>query len=228
MSSALWLDAVPDLPRWVEVRSILLHGDGRVFGDPSGGVVVGSDGFTVGLVGYPGAEVWKQALPSFAEDAEALVIPEALEHASRLAPDGNARRAVLHRLDGTVGPYHDETIEIVDVDGSFLASLPAELAPEVEGSYIAARRIVDGSTVAVCGAASITETLWDVGIDTVEGHRRQGHARACYLALASHLATKGLQPVWGAYDDNDASLAMADSLGFVPVDELWVIELGSR
>ena len=74
-------------------------------------------------------------------------------------------------------------------------------------------------------AASITETLWDVGIDTLEGHRRKGHARACYLALASHLAAQGFSPVWGAYEDNEASLAMAESLGFIPVDEFWVIEL---
>ncbi len=225
MIDPIWSAALPDIPRWVELRSLLLHDEGTVFGEPTGGVIVSSDGFTVGLVGYPDSSLLARARPLFAPDAEALVIDEALEHAVTLFPEGRPRRAILHRLDAKVEPISDESLDIAAVDQQLLVSLPPELASEVEGAYIAALRRVEGVVVSACSAASITETLWDVGIDTLEGHRRKGHARACYLSLASHLAAQGLSPVWGAYEDNEASLAMAESLGFVPVDELWVIEL---
>ncbi len=140
-------------------------------------------------------------------------------------PSGRPRRAILHRLDGEIEAVSDEALDIASVDELLLHSLPTELATEVEGSYIAAFRRVEGLVVSACSAASITETLWDVGIDTLEGHRRMGHARSCYLALASHLAAQGLSPVWGAYEDNEPSLSMARSLGFISVDEIWVIEL---
>lgn len=228
MITSDWDRAVPDIPRWVEIRSLLLHDEATVFGDPSGGVVVGSDGFTVGIVGTPSADVLADARALFAPDAEVLVVPEALQHLSGLLPEGRPRRAVLHRLTTAFAPMPVDEVRIVEVNSGFVASLPEELAPEVEGSYLAAFREVGGVVASVCAAASITETLWDVGIDTLDRHRRQGHARACYQALASHLAVDGIQPVWGAYDDNRLSLAMAESLGFVPVDELWVIETGPR
>ena len=69
---------------------------------------------------------------------------------------------------------------------------------------------------AVCAAGDVTETLWDVGIDTVPEHRRAGHGTAAFRALAAHMATAGKQPVWCAEDDNVASLAMAARLGFAP------------
>jgi predicted GNAT family acetyltransferase len=80
-----------------------------------------------------------------------------------------------------------------------------------------ALRLVDGEVVAVCAAGDVTESLWDVGIDTVEGHRRAGHGTAVFRALAAHMAARGTQPVWCAEDDNEASLAMAARLGFGPV-----------
>jgi GNAT superfamily N-acetyltransferase len=222
--STEWDRAVPDIPRWVEVRSLLLHDEATVFGDPSGGVVVGGDGFTVGIVGRPDVDVVERARALFARDAEVLVGPEDLDHGLALIPHGRPRRAILHRLPAAFSGAPAQAATIVEVDAGFLGSLPPDLATEVEGSYLAAFREIDGLVVSVCGAASITETLWDVGIDTLEAYRRQGHARDCYMTLAGHLATRGQQPVWGAYDDNAPSLALATSLGFSAVDELWVIE----
>lgn len=69
----------------------------------------------------------------------------------------------------------------------------------------------------------MTETLWDVAVDTLDGHRRQGHASACFRALAAHMAAEGRQPIWGANDDNAASLELAARLGFEPVDRLALL-----
>jgi len=84
-------------------------------------------------------------------------------------------------------------------------------------------RHVEGRVVSICQAIAVTETLWDVAIDTLEGHRRRGHAAACFEALAAHMATTGGQPVWSADDDNAASLRLAAKLGFRPVERLTVL-----
>lgn len=82
-----------------------------------------------------------------------------------------------------------------------------------------------GRPVAFCYAGSVTETLWDVSIDTLAGFRRRGLAARAFAAMAEHLRARGgLAPVWGAYDDNVASLGLARKLGFVPVDRLFVFE----
>ena len=62
-----------------------------------------------------------------------------------------------------------------------------------------------------------------MGVDTLEGYWRQGHARAAFTALARHMdVVHGLEPVWGATVDNHASLRMAKSLGFVAESSLWL------
>jgi len=78
-------------------------------------------------------------------------------------------------------------------------------------------RVVDGVPVAVCFVSDLTETLWDVGVDTIESARRQGHAAAVFIALAAAMAAQGRQPVWAAYEDYWPSLALAARLGFWPV-----------
>jgi hypothetical protein len=42
--------------------------------------------------------------------------------------------------------------------------------------------------------------------------------------LAGHVAARGLQPVWGAEDDDAASLRLAAKLGFVPAGHLAVVK----
>lgn len=222
-----WDRAVPDLPRWVEVRSMLLHGRATTVGDHQGGVVVDEGRSVGGVVGTPDAGVIREALAILKQDSELLVIPEQLGLVTSLLARGRARRAVLHALRAPLPGPGDPDIEVWDVDEDFLRSLPPELAEEADGAYIAAVRRVDGLAVSMCAASMVTETLWDIGIDTLEGYRRQGHARQCVLGLASVMSARGLEPVWGAYEDNLASLGMASSLGFEPVDELWVVELGN-
>jgi hypothetical protein len=129
---------------------------------------------------------------------------------------------VIHRLAARLPDEVVDDVTVSPVDDSFLAGLPDELVPEARHASVAATRSVDGVVVSMCTAGPMTETLWDPGIDTLEPFQRQGHARACFLALARHL--RPLTPIWGAAEDSRASLAMAASLGFVPEDELWVLE----
>ena len=68
-----------------------------------------------------------------------------------------------------------------------------------------------------------TERWWDVSVDTIEGYRGQGLAVRAAAAMIAFMAARGKRPVWGALEDNAASLRVAAKLGFVPVDELLVL-----
>ena len=76
--------------------------------------------------------------------------------------------------------------------------------------------------VSFCYAAAQTESLWDISINTLEGFRNRGHAARCVTFMVERMESRGLRPVWGAEEWNQASLGLAAKLGFVPVDELVV------
>jgi hypothetical protein len=79
--------------------------------------------------------------------------------------------------------------------------------------------------VSFCYVASETEGLWDVAIDTLEEHRRRGHAAQCVSFLIRHMRhTAGKEPVWGAVEANVPSMSLAAKLDFVPVDRVFVFE----
>lgn len=79
--------------------------------------------------------------------------------------------------------------------------------------------------MAFCYAGATTESLWDVAIDTLEAHRRKGHATRAFTFMARHMAAQGKQPVWQALEENPASWRLAEKLGFEAVDELVMLEL---
>jgi hypothetical protein len=115
------------------------------------------------------------------------------------------------------------------VDPSTLRWLPvsAELLGELESgadhSLIAAT-LVENQPVSFCYAGSMTETLWDVAIDTLRQHRRKGYAAICAAHMIRYMQAQGKQPVWQAEEENPASWWLAQKLGFVSVDELALFE----
>ena len=110
------------------------------------------------------------------------------------------------------------TEEISTIEGLPL-KLRSELELGAEGAPVVAA-LEDGCPVAFCYAASRTEGLWDIAIDTLAEHRRRGHAARCVSCMVEHM--KSLRPAWAAEEANAVSLGLAAKLGFVPVDELIV------
>ena len=76
--------------------------------------------------------------------------------------------------------------------------------------------------MSVAYVVTATEAFADLGVDTRAAHRRRGHARAVTASLVAAVIASGRTPVMGALDSNRASIALADSLGFVPAGTLWV------
>jgi hypothetical protein len=76
--------------------------------------------------------------------------------------------------------------------------------------------------VAFCYPALRTERWWDISVETLEQHRRQGHAGRAVRTMTRHMWESGRWPVWGATIGNAESLGLARSLGFQEVGRLSV------
>lgn len=223
--------ALPDAPRWVELRSLLRSGWAVVHRAAAGdGIVVLDPEVPSGfLVGRPDRALLREALAG-AGDGFELIVPAASAEAARGAlPGWTAAYATVH---APARPFPAESpADCADVVVSappqphWLALVPEadDLRRYAELAAAIAVRVVDGDVVSLCIAGDVTETLWDVGIDTVDGHRRRGHARATFAALAAHMAAEGRQPVWCAEEGNAASMALAARLGFRPVDRIALL-----
>ncbi len=220
---------LPDLPRWVEVRSMLLSGDGRVIGavatSPLSFVVLDSSG-TAGVVGRPPAT----AIRAAAELArEILAVPDDVGWAVAALPEWSLEEATLFvRGEQTPLPAFTEN-EARLLTAEELATAPGLprrlredlLAEASDGDLVAG--FAEGRPVAFCYPSSVTEGWWDVSIDTLEGFRRQGHAARAAACAIGHMARTGHEPVWGAVASNAASAGLAVKLGFAPSDRLFVL-----
>ena len=217
--------ALPDIPRWVETRSMLLGGEGELLGLEEGGVspfVVRGTGYPlVSVVGRPSQEAIREAAAG-SRDYEVIVPPETGEHVAAALPEWEVARVTLHerRDEGRLPRIPAGAVRLIEPSeiGS-IESLPPDLRSELAAARWSpvAASFEDGRPVAFC-YADRTEGLWDVAIDTLEGYRRRGHAARCVAYMVEHL--RPLRPVWGAENTNLASLGLAARLGFVPVDEL--------
>jgi hypothetical protein len=251
---------LPDLPRWVEARALLLSGRGEIFGpgdderrallrappaagEPPPALVVRhpASGDAV-AVGTPPARAIREAM-AFDAPGRSLVAPPELRDALVAAlPDWRAGSALLHLLgDATLLPEVPAGAVrllapagpdgVADLRGGEDAAdpfhLPAGLLRELRiGADVSpiAAVFVDERPVAFCYAGALTETLWDVSIDTLEAHRGRGHAALAVAYMVRLLWAEEKQPVWGTATDNAASRRLAEKLGFVPVDELVLLE----
>jgi len=222
---------LPDLPRWVEARGMLLSGRCTVLGADGadrGFVICGKDAPLVCVVGQPALELVREAVERAGPEVEVVVQIESLALVRRALPDWKAEGATIHTLAGSSGraaPAGEDIRPITAIEPDQLAALPAELAEEIGRALrhsVVVAAYVDAAPVSFCCVGWETETLWDVSIDTLEPYRRCGLARRCAQHMIERMLAGGKRPVWGSLDSNPASLALAAQLGFMPVDRLYV------
>lgn len=219
---------LPDVPRWVEVRSMLLSGEGRVIGSvstsPLSFVVVDPVG-TAGVVGRPASASVRAA----AEVAhEILSVPEDAGWTATALPEWGREAATLYILGehGRLPGFSEEEARLMTASELAAApELPADLRDELmseakEGTLVGA--FAEGRPVSFCYPASVTERWWDISIDTLGPFRRQGHAGRAVSCCVRLMERTGRRPVWGAVASNPASARLAEKLGFVATDSLIV------
>lgn len=222
--------ALPDVPCWVETRALLLSGTAvlRRSAGRDSAVVLDPELPAGFLVGRADPELLRAVTDTAPEDFELVVQEDAIAAAQAALPEWSVAPATVfsptvpRAADAAAPP---DVVICAPPTDDWLARVPQddEVRFYAALAEAIALRVVDGDVVAVCAAGDVTETLWDVGIDTVEGFRRQGHGAAAFRALAAHMAAAGQQPVWCAEDANVASMAMAGRLGFEPVGRIAIL-----
>lgn len=230
------LACVPDDDRCVDLRGMLLSGRCRLFGDAAGGFVACSEAYPYGVAwGAPAADVVGAAVAGAGwEGAEKWHLMAEGDTAAEVAaalPEWPRRGVVLHRWpQERAWPLASGEAELRVAPhgwrraGFAVDHLPAPLRRELSHDWVATRPIAaafsGGRMVSWCYAPLETETLWDVSVDTLEAFRRRGLSAACFATLAGEMERRGKRPVWGAVEENAASLGLAARLGFEPTARL--------
>ncbi len=229
---------LPDVPRFVETRAMLLGGRCEVLGleeDAAGPSFVTRDGEEglVCVVGYPAREAVAEAVARNGNAGAVIAMPENDSRVAQVLPGWEAQPAALHLLGETERPPGAPEREVRLLSGpDELRLLPPGLRAELRvelgrvlhrGTPVAAAFMGD-VPVSFCYVAAETEGFWDVSIDTLEEYRRRGHAAQCAAFMIRYMREKGKRPVWGALESNAPSIGLAANLGFVPVDRVFVFE----
>ena len=219
---------IPDEPRWVEIRNLLLSGRAHVevaSTSPPAFVVVRPDLAQGGVVGRPPYRVI-QTMATSAD--EILVEPEHVEWVAQALPGWMSEAATLHVLGGAPRLPAVPPGLVRQISPEELAACPEipedlreELCEAAADTAVFAA-LAGVRPAAFCYASAMTEGLWDVSIDTLEPFRRQGYGLRCAAYVIEHMRTAGKEPVWGAMASNVASARLAAKLGFVPVDTIVV------
>ena len=215
---------LPDVPRFVETRGMLLGGNCEVLGleedavTPSFVVRDGEEDL-VCVVRYPAYEAIAEALARSRNAGAVIAMPENVSRVAHAVPSREPQPTILHllgeaeRLPGATeghvrllsGPE-----EVRLLPPGLRAELWAELERILRRGIPAVGAFVGDVPVSFCYVASETEGFWDVSIDTLEEYQRQGYAAQCVASLIRHMHhTAGKEPVWGAVESNAASMGLA-------------------
>jgi GNAT superfamily N-acetyltransferase len=225
--------SLPDVPRWVEAKWMLLNLSCEILAleeKPAlSFVLLDRRTHSVEVVGLPDREAIASAAVAAGHNVEIIAPIESLDHTATALPGWTAQPAALHVLaDDSHLPYPDRSVRLLSGDEVRELDVPDELHKELllaqETSRGIAARMVDGRPVSFCYPGSETDTLWDVSIDTLEAHRQKGYGAACVRFVIDLMREHGKEPIWGALEDNSASMRLATKLGFVPVDRIVVFE----
>jgi RimJ/RimL family protein N-acetyltransferase len=93
---------------------------------------------------------------------------------------------------------------------------------------IVAAAVVNAAVVAIAHTSAITKRHADIGVSTLEPFRGRGYASAAAALVARAIQATGRTPVWSCGETNDASLRVAEKLGFEPVLRRVYIIVESR
>lgn len=222
-----YLSRLPDLPLWVETRDLLLWEGSKLIENAtrSGFVVWSAEDGSGSVVGDPEPD----ALALAASDVtELLAFSDNIDRVQSLLPEFDAELATVFSAPEqlpSAPPHQCREIRLSEIAAQ--DHLPDDLLSElsdVAEDGMAVVAAFDGVLpVAFAYVASETGSLWDVSIDTIQSHRRQGYAAAAVLHLMRKMREKGKAAVWGALESNRASASLARRLGFVENDRLWVL-----
>ena len=225
------LASLPDLPRWVEARGMLLSRRAYVVDTADGCRLI--CGRKDRLVVPTTVELSPQleAVATREVPGTSILLQDVMLPAGRYhLPDWKAEAATVYTLppDRARGwrlpqwPTAPMTSEQIDALEHVPAALRDQLRDAVDRTSVWSASM-EGQPVAFAYATQTTESWFHLSVDTLEGARNQGLGRAAAMGLIVDRMLRGLRPVWIAVKSNEASQRLARRLGFEPVDLLWVL-----
>ena len=122
-----------------------------------------------------------------------------------------------------------ENVVVASVEDARLETLPRALRGEfaaLDPWPVVVACLAGGSIASIASAFVETEAYFDVSIDTVSDFRRAGFGASCAAALIQHQERRGKRPVWMVRENNRASLALSNKLGFKDAGRVIGVELG--
>lgn len=222
-----YLLRLPDVPRWVETRDLLSSEASTVIENSSlDGFIVWSGEDDIGsVVGQVDSVALSRAA---SEVSEFLAFPDNIDKVRDILENFYAEPATIFNAPPELpSPSKHRCVKIELQDVELLEHLPVNLKEEICDALeddIPVVAAFDGVLpVAFAYVASVTESLWDISIDTIESHRRNGYAAAAVVQLMTLMQRNGKAAVWGALKSNPASVKLAQHLGFNEIDEIWVL-----
>jgi RimJ/RimL family protein N-acetyltransferase len=228
------LSTVPDQPKWVELRAMLLSGQCEIYGlegaEELSFVARKAEIEMVCVFGRPAPDLIRMAVALLPSTETVLCSAEDRRHVAEALPGWRSELATIYRLAngerlpevpaGKVRLLSPSEIDAID---HAPADLKEELIDAATRAPVAAT-FIGQLPVAFCYAGSRTESLWDISIDTLVEYRNRGYAALCVSFLTEYFLRLGLTPVWGAVESNVPSMRLAAKLGFIPVDRIAVFE----
>jgi GNAT superfamily N-acetyltransferase len=132
---------------------------------------------------------------------------------------------VTHLLTKPVQVSRNETVRRLTLaDLALLEAAPLELRSglwrdtrQLLAEGVVASAVVSGRVVATALVAACSKRYADIGVYTREGYRGRGYATAAASLVAQSVQERGRIPLWGAGAHNQASLRVAQKLGFQEV-----------
>jgi GNAT superfamily N-acetyltransferase len=129
---------------------------------------------------------------------------------------------VYHTLTQPAPRFNQPHVRLLTpADLSLLENAP----PELHGSQprrtllemAVAGAIVEGQLVAIAQNYARSDRYGEIGVHTLSEWRKNGYATAATATVARYIQSLGLIPVWSCGESNQASLRVAQKLGFTEV-----------
>jgi GNAT superfamily N-acetyltransferase len=79
--------------------------------------------------------------------------------------------------------------------------------------------LVDGQPAALCYAAAVADGKAEIDVLTLPTHRHLGLAKAVVRLFNQRCLAQNVQPLWDCFTNNTASMALCQSVGFVPLGD---------
>ncbi len=226
------LKQIPDIPKWIYVRWMILSGQGRIYRDDdsdlSSLIVQHPTNLLTCVLGKPEPQLIYETISAEDDHIRVIAFEENVDYVKRVLAGWEQSIAYLHMLSNEYKcePVTDHSIRFLEKDELAQSTrIPVGLQSELNEAMLrtpVAAYFVNAQPVTFCYAAAETESWWDVSVDTLEEYRGKGYAGYTVKYLIEYMRSKGKNPVYGAEETNEASTKLARKLGFKPVDKLYL------